>query len=284
MKNSKIKFVQLEPGAFLTDPDFIKMTPAQRGIYISLILALYCNNGQLKLDKNIGKIRGCSQKIFLSLFSKISHKFRIKNGKIFHKKVSKVIAHQKKLMQIAKESGLKGAKVTWGAHGNENENEKGNETKTKNVSNNISNSNISDCLNSKKDSTAQDSSNTNSSISTKNLIRPSNSLRKRIDNQIKTMDELNFTNDTVSNSRINVTAVRFIDSLGKYLFAKTRSDRSCFLNVSRFLADGCREGKFNLEIFDRALSYAKEAKSGENPNALFMSLMRSQLGYERNLK
>ena len=102
MKSSKIKFVQLEPGAFLTDPDFIKMTPAQRGIYISLILALYCNNGSLKFDKNLSKLCCCSYSQFTKIFSKISFKFREKNGNIFHKKVSKVLAHQKKLMQIAK--------------------------------------------------------------------------------------------------------------------------------------------------------------------------------------
>ena len=47
----KVKFVQLEPDAFLTDLDFVAMTLEERGAYFTLILYLYSNNG--KCDLNI---------------------------------------------------------------------------------------------------------------------------------------------------------------------------------------------------------------------------------------
>jgi hypothetical protein len=46
----KIKYVQLESEAFLTDLDFVAMTLEQRGAYLTLILFLYCNNGKCELD------------------------------------------------------------------------------------------------------------------------------------------------------------------------------------------------------------------------------------------
>jgi uncharacterized protein YdaU (DUF1376 family) len=46
---SKIKYVSLEPAAFLSDVDFIAMYADQRGVYITLILFLYCNNGRLRV-------------------------------------------------------------------------------------------------------------------------------------------------------------------------------------------------------------------------------------------
>jgi uncharacterized protein YdaU (DUF1376 family) len=126
MKNRKIKFVPLEFDAFLTDPDFIAMNPPERGIYLSLILALYSIGGSLKLNDKTFKMCGCdNNEEFKKYFSKISFKFREKNGKIFHKKVTKVLREQKKFMQVSSNKGLKAANARW--HGqcscitNENE-------------------------------------------------------------------------------------------------------------------------------------------------------------------
>jgi len=42
---------------------------------------------------------------------------------------------------------------------------------------------------------------------------------------------------------------------------------------------GCATGHFNEEIFDRILDYAKEASGGRKPAAVFMSLLKKELGY-----
>jgi hypothetical protein len=49
----KVKFVQLEPDAFLTDLDFIAMTLEERGAYFTLIFYLYSNNGKCDLDISV---------------------------------------------------------------------------------------------------------------------------------------------------------------------------------------------------------------------------------------
>ena len=46
----KIKYVQMESEAFLTDMDFVTMSLEQRGAYLTLILYLYCNDGKCELD------------------------------------------------------------------------------------------------------------------------------------------------------------------------------------------------------------------------------------------
>ena len=43
----KIKYVQLEPAAILTDLDWQKMSAEERGVYWQIILTLYCHNGKI---------------------------------------------------------------------------------------------------------------------------------------------------------------------------------------------------------------------------------------------
>ena len=56
----KVRFVQLESDAFLTDIDFITMSPAQRGVYCSLILYLNSNDGKCTFDPPaLSRLCGC---------------------------------------------------------------------------------------------------------------------------------------------------------------------------------------------------------------------------------
>jgi len=41
----------------------------------------------------------------------------------------------------------------------------------------------------------------------------------------------------------------------------------------------CATGHFNNEIFGRVLDYAREASTGRNPAAVFMALIKKELGY-----
>ena len=62
----RIKYVQLESDAFLTDLDFITMSPAERGVYCSLVLLLNSSDGKCEFDtpalvsKIPGDIRRCN--------------------------------------------------------------------------------------------------------------------------------------------------------------------------------------------------------------------------------
>jgi hypothetical protein len=61
----KIKYVQLESEAFLTDLDFIAMTLEERGAYWTLILYLYCNKGKCELDISVPS-RLCNRIVWTS--------------------------------------------------------------------------------------------------------------------------------------------------------------------------------------------------------------------------
>ena len=81
----KIKYVQLESEAFLTDMDFNAMTLEQRGAYFTLILYLYSNNGKCDLDISVlSKLCNKNAKAFEKIWRNISKKFQIRSGVIKH--------------------------------------------------------------------------------------------------------------------------------------------------------------------------------------------------------
>ena len=47
---AEVKYIQLEPAAFITDIDFMLMTAEERGVYCSIIFYLYANNGKIELN------------------------------------------------------------------------------------------------------------------------------------------------------------------------------------------------------------------------------------------
>ena len=97
-----IKYVQLEPSAFLTDLDFQLMTAEQRGVYCSIIFYLYCNGGEIQLPDNnditllykqhhiLASISGCHKggEEWNTLWDKIKHKFNISGNTLSHKRVT----------------------------------------------------------------------------------------------------------------------------------------------------------------------------------------------------
>ncbi len=86
-----LKYYQFEPGAFLEDMDFQIMSVSQRGIYISLILYLYRNNGKLPNDdRTLFKLCNSDAQTFDSDWEQIKHKF-ICNEYIEHKRVTEEI-------------------------------------------------------------------------------------------------------------------------------------------------------------------------------------------------
>ena len=78
--------------------------------------------------------------------------------------------------------------------------------------------------------------------------------------------------------------MRFHDALSRIIPPLSRSDRTCFRNVTNWLLEGCVGGRFNALIFDRVLGYAKQAGHGKKPAAVFMSILKEELGYEKKGK
>lgn len=122
MRN-KIRFVQLESSAFLTDPDFMRMNCEQRGVYCSLILLLYCNNGELQLDstanglpcsKNIADL--CNDWEIESKLDSVLSKFDFKDGVLTHKRVTEELGRAAAFSESKRQAGLMGAKKRWHSH------------------------------------------------------------------------------------------------------------------------------------------------------------------------
>jgi uncharacterized protein YdaU (DUF1376 family) len=237
----KIKYVQLESDAFLTDIDFVQFTPAERGVYCSLILYLTSNNGKCTFEPEaLSRICNCdSVDEFEKIWQRISKKFQHSKGFIRHKRVSKELKKAKHFRQVCARAGLKGASKRWGGHGNTNGVAIAKERK-------------------RNEKVSKDITNTN------------------------TADQSAITSDSLRNPQLN--ALRFIEALSREIPPRSRSDRTCFRNVAEWLVSGCSTGRFNSEIFSRVLDYAKQARQGDNPAAVFMATVRDELGYVKKGK
>ena len=232
----KIKYVQLESDAFLTDIDFVQFTPAERGVYCSLILLLTSNDGKCMFEPEaLSRICNCdSVEEFEKIFQRMSKKFQLRKGVIRHKRVTRELGRAKKLLQAKRRGGLSTAKKRWHSGGTANSTANAKETK----------GNVK---------ASKDITNTN------------------------TADHSACTSDSLRASQLN--ALRFTEALSRIIPPAGRSDRTCFRNVTNWLVEGCVSGRFNTEIFERVLDYAKQARQGKKPAAVFMAILKEELGY-----
>ncbi len=123
-----VKYVWLEPAAFLTDIDFQMMNAEQRGVYWSIILYLYANNGKIDLNDNtditllqtkvsvLAIISNC-QKVgsdWDTVWGKIRHKFKITGNILTHKRVTEELERAENYKKLKSEAGKKGMQKRWG--------------------------------------------------------------------------------------------------------------------------------------------------------------------------
>lgn len=239
----KIKYVQLESDAFLTDIDFVQFTPAKRGVYCSLILLLTSNDGKCMFEPPaLSRMCNCqSVEEFEKIWERISKKFQLRKGVIRHKRVTQELGRAKKLLQAKRRGGLSTAKKRWHSGGTANSTAIAKETKG-NVNVKVS----------------KDLTNTNTADRSASF---SDSLRTE---QLKSL--------------------HFSDALSRIIPPAGRSDRTCFRNVTNWLVEGCASGRYTGEIFERVLDYAKQARQGKKPAAVFMAILKQELGYEKKVK
>ena len=252
----KIKFVQLESDAFLTDIDFIQMSPSERGVYCSLILYLYSSGGKCEFDMQaLARLCNCqSSEEFEKIWERISKKFQVRKNVVKHKRVTKELNKAKNFRQAKSRAGLSGARKRWhsqiGVNGETVPNRRKGNVIGKERQDNLSNSNTISRLRA-----------LSSSSSVRSPLSRGQGQPLSVDSQIQ--------------------ALHFNDALCRIIHPRTRSDRTCFHNVTNWLVEGFTSGKFDSDIFNRALDYAKEARSGQRPAAVFMALMKKELGYRK---
>ncbi len=116
----KIRYVSFEASAFISDVAFWLMNAEERGVYFTIILHLYENDGFLPMDKALLN-SWCNCPNFENVFEKIKHKFLIKNEKISHKRVLLELKRARQISQLQRENGIRGAKSRWGDDGKGND-------------------------------------------------------------------------------------------------------------------------------------------------------------------
>jgi len=233
----KIKYVQLESEAFLTDLDYITMSHAERSVYCTLIFYLASNNGKCEYKPSaLSKLCHCENvEEFEEVWRGISKKFQTRNGVIKHKRVTKELRKAKKFIRHQRKAGLASARKRHQRinHGSADVTSPVQPTKAK--------GNVNE---------KEKKVNTNTDTKEQSLSS-SNSLR----------------------------ALSFNETLISIVKPRNQSDRTCFRNITNWLMAGCETGHFNNEIFGRVLDYAREASTGRNPAAVFMALIKKELGY-----
>jgi uncharacterized protein YdaU (DUF1376 family) len=111
----KIRFVQLESDTFLTNIDFVQFSPAERGVYCSLILFLTSNDGKCRFDPPaLSRLCNCQRcEEFEKIWETISREFQTRGGVIRHERVTKELRRAKKLRQAKRRGGLSTAQKRW---------------------------------------------------------------------------------------------------------------------------------------------------------------------------
>ena len=237
----KIKYVQLESEAFLTDLDYITMSHAERSVYCTLIFYLTSNNGKCEYKPSaLSKLCHCENvEEFEEIWQGISKKFQVRNGVVKHKRVTKELRRAKKFIQRQRKAGLASARKRQQRlnHGSTDAATIVQPTKTKRN------------VNEKE--------------------------KKNNSNTYSSEQSLSFS----SSARPHLRALNFNSALINIIKPRSQSDRTCFRNITSWLMAGCATGHSNEEIFDRVLDYAREASTGRNPAAVFMTLIKKELGY-----
>jgi len=102
-------YIQLEPGAYPKDIDWLMMTAEERGCYHSLIIFLACNDGTLPNDnKSIAVLCNISSEKMNDFLLKYFHKFIITEDEISHKRINEELAKARKSMKQKSLAGKKG--------------------------------------------------------------------------------------------------------------------------------------------------------------------------------
>ncbi len=123
-----IQYVQLDSSDFLTDIDFQMMDAEQRGVYCSIILYLYCNEGRIELNggegitlldsrtSKLAQMSGCLKTgaAWETLWNRIAHKFQITGDILTHKRVSEELKRSEDFIKAKSDAGKKGMASRWG--------------------------------------------------------------------------------------------------------------------------------------------------------------------------
>lgn len=98
VKRDRLRFLQCEAGALLSDPDFIAMDKGRRGVFLSLMLILADQGGKTLYDPVVlSRATGCrSRTEFENVFETIRRAFTIRHGYLKHPSVTDAVGRAHK--------------------------------------------------------------------------------------------------------------------------------------------------------------------------------------------
>lgn len=249
----KPRYIQIQPDKDFLNGDFLMLSTMLRGIYLTIKMYLYANNGSCELNySKLSAITNC--KNFKTYWPEVENLFTVKNDTIRHKDVTADLRRARKCMKARHIAGVKGAQVRWQTH-----------CERKGAATNLpmaKDGKVNETVSEKKRELKPNST------STSDFSRVSSSISLRSD----------FVSDGLSSAAMHL---KFYD-LGCELFRPAgASDRTCL----RLIADWLRyqhEKTGDRDIFNNAWRLAQESKrNARKPMAMFMSLMKTELGYRK---
>ena len=112
LNEKRIRYVSIDPSAFLLDPDFISLNLKQRGLYLSILLHLCANNGMLTDNYvHLERILGIRVRDFDKSFACVSHLFTHQRGKITSPLVKCALLRAQRAANVQSAKGISSAKA-----------------------------------------------------------------------------------------------------------------------------------------------------------------------------
>lgn len=246
---AEIRFVQLEPAAFLSDIDFQMMSAEERGVYFSLILCLYSNGGKLKIENDhqflcggnnaITLLSNCTKtgKDWENIWRIVQKKFKIKNNIITHKRVTREINKARNYRNKKSLAGKIGMKHRY---------------------NSVSNSDITKEKEKEKESKY-------------------NSKGKGIDCNVFPSSSFSLSPSSVSDSFKKQCGI-FLLKLSEIFPNQSESDQTTFANIARHLEERLAK---EPDIFEQALEQARRSRRKSKPHSYFVGCCKKRWGFHR---
>jgi uncharacterized protein YdaU (DUF1376 family) len=273
----KIRYVSLEPSAFLSDVFFLSMSAEERGVYVSIILYLYENGGFLPMDKTLlGSFCNCEN--FEKVFEKIKRKFLIKNKNISHKRVLLELRRAKQISQINTRAGLKSGEAR---RLNDNDRSTTVQRAFNECSTKRSEEKRSEVKRSEKKGEAQSQGSIDKVSESK--LPVSQYASPSVSSNGFSPRNASPTTGIIPRD-LTMRTINFHDDLCKIFPQRTPSDSSSLRNLANWVRDRIRLGLFQERIIGNILAIARDSKKGKSrkPIAVFYAQLKTDLGYKQD--
>jgi uncharacterized protein YdaU (DUF1376 family) len=258
----KIRYYSIDPTAFILDPEFLILTNTQRGLYLTIMLYMCANDGQLNDElKQLQRLIGYRQSNFRKQYDTIKHLFISKEGKITSKLVTCALNRAQKMHDLQKAKGISSAEKR------SYENQKSQSAQPSEVKESEG----------KRSQDKQRDENRREEEKIVSLPIAKSSFSNPFDSK-KTATHNPINTDPI------IMQIKCFDELCKIFLKRTPSDTAGLHNLTRWLLKEIQGKRFNVEIYHRVLDLAKESTSGraKKPIALFYSWIKKDLKYRPN--